>query len=86
VTWARECDCCGGPIPDHKRIDAMVCGSTCRHKLRKRLEREARLEARDNRPPCLHCGAAMPAEKSPLAKFCSTACAYENRNLQRRKG
>ena len=74
MTFARECEHCGGPIPDHKRADAMYCSKACQKLAYSEIEKAGRLEDKANRPPCQHCGAAIPAEAMAFAIYCSVHC------------
>ena len=82
MTFARECEHCGGPIPDRKRADAMFCSNTCQKLAYSEIEKAGRLEDKANRPPCQHCGAAIPAEAPAYAVFCSLSCQRKARYLR----
>lgn len=82
MTWARECEHCGGPIPDHRRIDAMYCGRACKESAHRALLAAGRLEDKASRPPCLHCRAPIPPEAPAHREFCDATCQRRFRYLQ----
>jgi hypothetical protein len=74
MTWARECEHCGGPIPDSRRDDAMYCSPECKRADYGAIVRRGRLEDKADRPPCRGCGALIPPEAPAHREFCTTAC------------
>lgn len=82
MTFARECERCGGPIPDRRRADAMYCGEPCKRADYLDLQRQGRLDDKAKRPPCQHCGAAIPPEANAGRMFCSLICQRRARHAR----
>lgn len=70
----RECERCGGPIPDHKRIDAMYCSQVCCKADYGELLRAGLLADKANRPPCEGCGAPIDPARFVTTRFCCSEC------------
>lgn len=73
MTWARECEHCGGPIPDHKRAQAMYCSKACNVASSNAAHKAARLEAKAGRW-CEWCGETMPERMKAGTRFCCVPC------------
>jgi len=73
MTWARECEHCGGPIPDHKRAQAMYCSKACNVASSNAAHKAARLEAKAGRW-CEWCGDPMPDRMKAGTRFCCVPC------------
>lgn len=78
MTWARECEHCGGPIPDHKRASAMFCSKRCSVASSNAAIAAARLEAKAGRW-CEWCGDPIPARLKIGARFCCVPCQRQAR-------
>jgi hypothetical protein len=74
----RECEHCGGPIPDHRNADAMYCCVKCKSAAYSAAITAARLEAKAGRW-CEWCGDTIPATKNAGARFCNPKCQREAR-------
>lgn len=72
LTW--RCEYCNQPMPAKRKADSIYCSKTCSNAHYNGMEREARLEAKANRPPCQHCGKAIPAAAPANRIFCSIDC------------
>lgn len=74
-------------MPAGKRSDALFCGQACKVTDYRNLEKAQRLEAKANRPPCQHCGEAIPTEAKAHRAYCSEHCQrrgiYHRKKLQR---
>jgi predicted nucleic acid-binding Zn ribbon protein len=92
--WHDRCGHCGAGLPFSAPSYQKYCSVACRlaaweemlgatREARNAARRQARLEAKRDRPACLECGAPIPAEATLLRKFCSPRC--EARNGQRRR-
>ena len=82
--FTKSCEWCGGPIPETKRVDAVFCCKRCKALHNMAVVRQGRLDDKRNRPPCLHCGAAIPVEALAFQRFCSATC-RERARYERRK-
>ena len=71
----RECEGCGGPIPDGRTIRAMFCSNLCYRRSWAARQKAERLEAKRNRRPCLVCGGAVPTAAPWSRLYCSERCA-----------
>ena len=83
--WNDTCRVCGIDLPidapSHQKYCSVECRRTAQEEadLKRRpaynaRRRQARLDAKRDRPPCPECGAPIPPEASTLRKYCSTAC------------
>lgn len=61
-------------MPAGKRSDAMFCSKACQKVAYCALERAGRLEDKANRPPCQHCGGAIPAAAPAHTIYCGKPC------------
>lgn len=75
----RECEHCGGPIPDRRRADAMYCSVACNKASYAAVLAQGLLDDKANRPPCKGCGAAIPAKAPAHREFCCVPCQRQAR-------
>lgn len=68
-----ECVRCGASL-EGKRSDAVYCSYECYMVDYHQLVKDARLEAKANRPPCKQCGKPIPVVKDKRAIYCSISC------------
>lgn len=61
-------------MPEGKKADAIYCSKTCQKADYSALEKAGRLDLKRDRPPCQHCGKAIPAEAQANRIFCSVYC------------
>jgi hypothetical protein len=66
-----QCAECGADI-EHKRAHAIYCSRSCKDAVRRRLESEARAEARQGKT-CAVCGIPFVARR-PERLYCSRSC------------
>lgn len=70
-------------MPARKTARAMFCGVACRNADYRKLQAAAVLEAKANRTPCGHCGAAIPTGARADQIFCNIHC--QRRGIYHRK-
>lgn len=67
------CQWCGAEMTG-RYAHALYCNATCQQREYKAFLRAETLRDKAGRPPCRHCGAAMPVVMRAHAAFCSRAC------------
>ncbi len=69
------CKGCGAVLPDGPRAEVREwCGKECYMRAYHDLDKQARLDAKRDRPPCQVCGKPIPPEKISTARYCSLTC------------
>lgn len=74
IEWRETCVRCGGLLPEGARISQDYCSRKCYMTEYRELEKQGRLDAKRNRPPCAWCGTKMPPERPGHAIYCSKKC------------
>lgn len=76
------CPGCGALIDRDKPHASrrVYCTAQCGQRDYHRMEAEAVLEAKRNRPPCRRCGRAIPAAKLSTKLYCSKQCRNDHHN------
>jgi len=73
MTWARECEHCGGPIPARRYLGTRFCCVQCERRARYHAEIEARPVQ-----TCPVCGGGFKAKRGDVPQtYCSHQCAQE---------
>ena len=70
------CPRCGDEIDRTKphAVKRVYCSLRCQIEYLDQLEKDARLEAKADRPPCERCSDPVPVHMDARARFCSHAC------------
>lgn len=75
LDFNEYCEECGVELTlDGYASFRRFCCQECQRRHYKRLEKVARLEAKEDRAPCAVCGGAVDIRKDARAIYCSTAC------------
>lgn len=93
--WRDTCQQCGADLPLDAPSNQQYCSPECRFKAYEKYQiqnredryarrRQARLDAKMNRPPCEECGKPIPLTMNAAARFCCEICG--NKNYTRRRG
>lgn len=72
------CGECGVEMPlDRYSLRRKFCSKKCYMLDYRRLEREAQIEARRDRPPCRACGGKMDPATRDTTLYCSLSCQHD---------
>lgn len=74
-----ECVVCGASI-EGKRSDARYCSARCYNRELSKMQSDALLASKANRPPCRICGNPIPAHEPANRIYCSLRCMKEATN------
>lgn len=79
------CKGCGAVLPSGPYAEVRQwCSQACYMEWYHGLDKEARLEAKRDRPPCQQCGTAVPIHKDRRAIYCSVQCQQKGGRAARR--